>query len=283
MIDGFRHRGATYTSGDERDRPRARRRVREGAHPRPARAARDRQAGRPAPLLPGAHLRGRAGGRDGGARDDHARLQQLPRPHRRPAGQAGGPRRARDLRHRAHRLAPAERDHAAAPRARARARRVDGDRGGDRLHHRPPGERRLHRHDPRPRRHGDLRLGRPRLDPRRLHALRRQAAPLPPQPDGEAREDARSRGRRRRRRAGDRRRRLLDGGRPLRPAGDRRALQPLRRPADGRRGARASACSARAAPAPASSSGSSGEVDLRMGTFSKSLASCGGFIAGPAR
>ena len=24
------------------------------------------------------------------------------------------------------------------------------------------------------------------------------------------------------------------------------------------------------------------EVDLRMGTFSKSLASCGGFIAGPA-
>ena len=25
------------------------------------------------------------------------------------------------------------------------------------------------------------------------------------------------------------------------------------------------------------------EVDLRMGTFSKSLASCGGFIAGPGR
>ena len=34
----------------------------------------------------------------------------------------------------------------------------------------------LHRHDPRARRHGDLRLGRPRLDPRRLQALRRQAA-----------------------------------------------------------------------------------------------------------
>ena len=54
----------------------------------------------------------------------------------------------------------------------------------------------------------------------------------------EAREDARARGRRRRRRAGGRRRGLLDGGRPLRPAGDRRALRALRRPADGRRGAR---------------------------------------------
>ena len=37
---------------------------------------------------------------------------------------------------------------------------------------------------------------------------------------------------------------------------DRRALRALRRPADGRRGARRSACSARAAPAPASCSGS---------------------------
>ena len=36
------------------------------------------------------------------------------------------------------------------------------------------------------------------------------------------------------------------------------------------------------APAPASCSGSRTAVDLRMGTFSKSLASCGGFIAGPA-
>ena len=34
---------------------------------------------------------------------------------------------------------------------------------------------------------------RPRLDPRRLHALRREAAPVPPQPDGEARADARAR------------------------------------------------------------------------------------------
>ena len=75
-----------------------------------------------------------------------------------------------------------------------------------------------------PGRHGDLRLRRPRLDPRRLPPLRRQAAPLPPQPHGQAGEDARARGGGRRRRAGRRRRRLLDGGRRLRPAADRRAL-----------------------------------------------------------
>ena len=123
-------------------------------------------------------------------------------------------------------------------RARARAGRMDADRGRDRLHHRLPGEPRLHRHDPRAGRHGGLRLGRPRLDPRRLPSLRREAAPLPPQPDGEARADARAGRRGRRRRAGRRRRRLLDGGR-------RRALpqivelcEALRGPADGRRGPR---------------------------------------------
>ena len=41
----------------------------------------------------------------------------------------------------------------------------------------------------------DRRLGRPRLDPRRLPALARQAAPVPPQPARQAREDARARGR----------------------------------------------------------------------------------------
>ena len=102
------------------------------------------------------------------------------------------PGRARDLRHRRDRLAAAERDDPAPRRARARAGGVDGDRGRDRLHDRLPVERRLHRHHPRARRHGDLRLRRPRLDPRRLPALRRQAAPLPPQPDGQAGEDAAS-------------------------------------------------------------------------------------------
>ena len=38
-------------------------------------------------------------------------------------------------------------------------------------------QRGLHRHGPRPGRHGDLRLGRPRLDPRRLQALGRRCAP----------------------------------------------------------------------------------------------------------
>ena len=48
-------------------------------------------------------------------------------------------------------------------------------------------------HDPRPRRHGDRRLGRPRLDPRRLPALPGQAAPVPPQPARQARDDAAAR------------------------------------------------------------------------------------------
>ncbi len=87
-------------------------------------------------------------------------------------------------------------------------------------------------------RHRDRRLRRPRLDPRRLPALARQAAPLPPQPPGEAREDAPARRARRRRRAGGRRRRLLDGGRHRAAAGHLRAVRALRRTADGRRGPR---------------------------------------------
>ena len=61
---------------------------------------------------------------------------------------------------------------------------------------------------------------------------------------------------RRERHPGRGRRRLLDGGRRLRPAADRRALPALRRAADGGRGPRGRACSARGAPAPASSSAS---------------------------
>ena len=87
-----------------------------------------------------ARVAGRAGGRDGGRRADHARLQQLPRADRRRARDAGRARRAGPLRHRPHRLAPAQRHDRPAPRARARAGRVDGHRGRDRLHHRPPGQ-----------------------------------------------------------------------------------------------------------------------------------------------
>ena len=90
-----------------------------------------------------------AGGRDGGRRADHARLQQLPRADRRRARDPGRARRARPLRHRPDRLAAAQRHDRPAPRARARARGVDGHRGGDRLHDRPPGQRRHARDDPR--------------------------------------------------------------------------------------------------------------------------------------
>ena len=151
---------------------------------------------------------------------------------------AGRARRPRPLRHRADRLAPAQRHDAAAPRARARARRLHGDRRRDRLHHRPPGERRDDRDAARPGRHRGRRLGRPRLAARRRDPLAGEAARVPPQPPGQAREHAREGGRRRRRRTRRRRRGLLDGGRRRAAARDRRAVRALRRPADGRRGAR---------------------------------------------
>ena len=86
----------------------------------------------------------------------------------------------------------------------------------------------------------------------------------------------------RRRRPRRRRRRLLDGGRRLRPAA--RSSSSARR-----YGARlmvdeahgVGVLGARGAGA-CELFGLEDEVDLRMGTFSKSLASCGGFIAGPA-
>ena len=158
---------------------------------------------------------------------------------------------------------------------------MDGHRGGDRLHDRPPGQRRHARHAPRARRHGDRRLRRPRLDPRRLPALAGEAAPVPPRPARQAREDARARG--------------DDGGGVLvvvdgvfSMEGDVADLprivelvQGARRAADGRRGPRRRRARRARRRAPASCSASRTDVDLRMGTFSKSLASCGGFIAGP--
>ena len=163
---------------------------------------RARPRGRRAALLPGARGPGAPGRRHGGRRADHARLQQLPRPHGRRARAAGRARRARDLRHRADRLAAAQRHDPPAPGARARDRRVDGRRRRDRLHDRPPGERRHARDDARAGRHGHRRLGRPCVDPRRLPAVEGEAAALPAQPPRQARARARARrGRRRRRRS----------------------------------------------------------------------------------
>ena len=64
--------------------------------------------------------------------------------------------------------------------------------------------------------------------------------------------------------------------------GDRGAVPQARRPADGRRGARRRRARRARGTGAAEALGVADEVDLRMGTFSKSLASCGGFIAGPA-
>ena len=94
------------------------------------------------------------------------------------------------------------------------------------------------RHAARPRRHRDLRLRRPRLDPRRGVDVARPHPAVPPQPARQARDDAPARRGRRRRRARGRGRRLLDGGRPRPRAGHRRALPRARRAPDGRRGAR---------------------------------------------
>ena len=56
----------TYTSPMSETATGPGRRLREGPQPRPARAARSGQGARPAPLLPPAHLAGRAGRGDGG-------------------------------------------------------------------------------------------------------------------------------------------------------------------------------------------------------------------------
>ena len=131
------------------------------------------------------------------------------------------------LRHRPDRLAPAQRHDRAAPRARARDRRVDGHRGRDRLHDRPPGQRR--RRSGRSSGPGDTvdrRLRRPRLDPRRLPALAGQAARRSATTGSTSSSKQLERAaERRRRRARRRRRRLLDGGRHRPAARDRRAVR----------------------------------------------------------
>ena len=136
--------------------------------------------------------------------------------------------------------------------------------------------------DPRARRHGDRRLRRPRLDPRRLHPLAGQAEAVPPQPAGPARARAGARP-------------VGDGGGILvvvdgvfSMEGD---VAPLPEIAElcSRYGARLMVDEAHALGVLGARGAGTSElfgvedrVDLRMATFSKSLASCGGVIAGPA-
>ena len=160
-----------------------------------------------------------------GARADHARLQQLPRADRRPERVKARPRRARPLRHRPDRLALPQRHAAAAPRARARARRLVG-RPRTRWSSRPatwPTPARSPRcSDP-----GDtvicdsgdhasildaVSMSRARVRPFRHGRLDKLEKMLDARPG------------RRRRRAGGGRRRVLDGGRPGRPCRTSRAL-----------------------------------------------------------
>ncbi len=115
---------------------------------------------------------------------------------------------------------------------------MDEHRRRARVHDRPPGQPLDARHDPRAYRHGDRRLGRPRLGLRRLPAVPRQAARVSPQPPRQAGEDARPCSVRWRRRAGRGRRGLLDGGRHRAAVLHLRSLRALRRAADGRRGSR---------------------------------------------
>ena len=146
--------------------------------------------------------------------------------------------------------------------------------------HRAPGQpRRRSARPARPARHRDRRLRRPRLDPRRLPALAREAARLPPQPPGQAREDARSA-------PGDGGGVLVVVDGVFSMEGDIAPLPEICELCE-RYGARlmvdeahgAGVLGARGAGA-SELLGVEDRVDLRMGTFSKSLASCGGFVAG---
>ena len=65
-------------------------RLREGPRARPRRGPRGRARGGRAAVLPRNHLTSAGGRRDGGRRTDHARLEQLPRPHRRRTRDRGG-------------------------------------------------------------------------------------------------------------------------------------------------------------------------------------------------
>ena len=201
---------------------------------------------------------------------------------RRRARQAGRTGRARPLRHRTDRIAVHERHAAAPPRARARAGGLDGDRGRALVHDRLPGERRLHRDAARSPTDtvicdsGDhasildaVSMSRARIRPFRHNRLDKLETMLErAESDGggvlvvvdgvfSMEGDVAP---------------LVDVVRLCREHGARLLVDEAHGVGVlGERGAGAS-----------EAFGVEADVDLRMGTFSKSLASCGGFIAGPA-
>ena len=256
--------------------------VRESPRPRSPRADRLRPRARPAPVLQAGRVRGGARRSAWRARAADARLQQLPRPDRRSAREGRRARRARALRDGAHRLAPDERDH---PPARELEQEIAEWMGTEAALVFTTGYQAnvgclsaiLGASDTVIADSGDHAsiLDGCKISGARLRPFRHQRL-------DKLERDARACRRRRRRRPGRRRRRLLDGGRHLRRRRGRRPLPRPRRAPDGRRGPWRRRARRARDRAPASCYGAEDRVDLRMGTFSKSLASCGGYIAGPA-
>ena len=151
-----------------------------------------------------------------------------------------------------------------------------GTEGATRLHYRPSGQPRRAGDDPRPGRHRGGRLRRPRLDPRRLHPVARQAAGR----SGTTASTGSSRRSRRRRRTAAAILVVVDGVFSM--EGDVAPLPEITELCQ-RFGARLMVDEAHAlgvlgarGAGTAELLGVEDRVDLRMATFSKSLASCGG-------
>ena len=245
------------------------------------------RAAREADLLPYFRtLEGPAGPgrRDGGRRADHARLEQLPRPDRRRARHPGRRSDAlHTLRHRAHRLAAAQRHDLAAPRARARDRRVDGHRGGARLLDGRAGE--PHRARDAARRPATPSSSTPATTPRSWTAASSAARSCARFATTSSTSSSARSARRRWTAAASSSSSTASSrwratSRRCREIADLCERFGARLMVDEAHGA--GVLGARGAGA-SELLGVEDRVDLRMGTFSKSLASCGGFLAGHAR